>query len=92
MKHLRKAWLPWTAADQFPDREAFNLWLERRLKLFGDLRLLLLAAAAALLVVGYVLDRRPVMLASVLPLALVLGVSVLIGRTEEARDQNNTGS
>lgn len=90
MKHLRKAWLPWTAADDFPNQETFDQWLEHRTKRFHDLRLMFLAIATILLLVGYVLDRRPVMLMSVLPLALVLGLSLLIGKTEEARDLNNT--
>lgn len=90
MEYLRKAWLPWTAADKFPDRETFDQWLRRRLKVFSDLRMLFLAAATVLLLIGYVLDRRPVMLLCVLPLALVLVLSLAVIRTESALGQSNS--
>ena len=84
MEHLRKAWLPWTAADRFDSESAFDQWLGCRLKVFGDLRMILLVAATGLLIVGYVLELRPVMLLSVLPLALMVGLTLAIGKTEEA--------
>ena len=84
MEGLRKTWLPWTAAEQFGSDEAFAQWLDRRLKVFGDLRMLLLVAATGLLIVGYVMELRPVMLLSVLPLAPVLVLTLAISKTEEA--------
>lgn len=89
MEFLKKAWLPWTAADQFDSEEAFTHWLSRRLKVFGDLRMVLLVIATGLLIVGYVVDSRPVMLLAVLPLALVLLVTMAIGKTEEALNRTN---
>ena len=84
MERLRKAWLPWTAADRFDSEPAFGQWLRRRLKVFGDLRIVLLIAATGLLIVGYVMELRPVMLLSVLPLVLMVGLTLAIGKTEEA--------
>lgn len=89
MGDLRKAWMPWTAGDRFSSEEEWGRWLDRRLKVFGDLRMILLVLATGLLIVGYVLDRRPVMVLSVIPLALVLLLSVVIGKTEEALNQRN---
>ena len=83
MEKLRKAWMPWKAADQFSKEESWTQWLQQRLKVFGDLRMLFLVLATGLLIVGYVLDRRPVMLLAVLPLAVVLLLSLAIGKTEE---------
>ena len=84
MERLRKAWLPWTAADRFDSESVFDQWLSRRLKVFGDLRMVLLIAATGLLIVGYVMELRPVMLLSVLPLVLMVGLTLAIGKTEEA--------
>lgn len=84
MEKIRKAWMPWTAAALFPSEEAFGQWLQKRLRRFGDLRMVLLIAATALLLVGYVMDRRPVMLLCVVPLLLMLPLSLAIGKTEQA--------
>ena len=84
MERLRKAWLPWTAADRFDSESVFGQWLSRRLKVFGDLRMILLVMATGLLIVGYVVELRPGMLLSVLPLALGLVVTLAISKTEEA--------
>ena len=81
---FRKHVLPWTAADRFDSEPAFGQWLRRRLKVFGDLRMVLLIAATGLLIVGYVMELRPVMLLSVLPLVLMVGLTLAIGKTEEA--------
>ena len=89
MEGFRKAWLPWTAADRFDSEEAFVQWLTRRLKVFNDLRMLFLVLATGLLIVGYVMELRPVMLLSVLPLALVLLLTLMIGKTEAAGGQTN---
>lgn len=89
MEKLRKLWLPWAAAAQFSSEEEYAAWLSRRLKVFGDIRMLLLVLAAGLLIVGYVLDQRPVMLLTVLPLVLVLLLSLAVGKTETALNQMN---
>ena len=89
MENFREAWMPWTAADRFASEEAFGQWLQRRLKMFGDLRMILLILATGLLIVGYVLEKRPVMLVCVLPLALVLVLTLAIGKTEEVLHQIN---
>ena len=47
MERLRKAWLPWTAADRFDSEPAFGQWLRRRLKVFGDLAAVQADACAA---------------------------------------------
>ena len=84
MEKLRKAWMPWTAAALFPSEEAFGQWLQKQLKRFGDLRMVLLVVATALLLVGYVLDRRPVILLCIVPLLLMLPLSLAISKTEQA--------
>ena len=89
MENLRKAWMPWTAAALFPSEEAFGQWLQKRLKRFGDLRTVLLILATALLLGGYVLEQRPVMLLSILPLLLMLPLSLAISKTEQALTQEN---
>ena len=86
MNNLRKAWMPWTAGDQFPDQETFQQWLNKRLKRFDDLRILALVLAAATLLAGYILDRRPIMLVTILPLAAVLLLTILIHKTEAVRE------
>jgi hypothetical protein len=82
MNALKKAWMPWTAADQFPSEEAFRQFLAKRLKRFDDLRVIALVLAAAFLIVGYVVDLRPIMLLTVLPLTATLLLTVAIGKTE----------
>ncbi len=89
MEKLRKAWMPWTAAALFPSEEAFGKWLQQRLRRFGDLRMVLLILATALLLGGYVLDRRPVMLLCIVPLLLMLPLSLAISKTEQALTQEN---
>ncbi len=89
MENLRKAWMPWTAAALFPSEEAFGQWLQKRLKRFGDLRMVLLVGATALLLIGYVLDLRPVMLLCIVPLLLMLPLSLAISKTEQALTQES---
>ena len=84
MNNLRKTWMPWTAARQFPSDEAFGQWLQKQLKFFGSLRLATLVLAAGFLVVGYVLDRRPILLLTILPLAGTLLLTKAIEKTEAA--------
>ncbi len=87
MEKLRKIWMPWTAAALFPSEEVFQKWLKRRLKVFGDIRMVLLILATALLLGGYVLDRRPVILLCMVPLLLMLPLSLAITKTERAITQ-----
>jgi len=88
---FQKHFLPWTAADRFETDEAFQHWLRKKQKLFTDLRMLFLVAAAIFLIAGYCLDRRPLMILTVIPLALVLLLSVALDRIEGTLDrQNNT--
>ena len=89
MEQLRKAWMPWKTENHFPSQEAWDQWLQRRLKVFGDLRMVFLVLATALLLVGYVIDCRPVMLISVLPLGLVLLLTLAVGKTEETLNRTN---
>ena len=84
MDGFRKAWMPWKAADRFSDTAAYHQWLKQRLKVFGDVRVVSLAAAAVLLLTGYVLELRPVMLATILPLAAVLLLSLIMEKTAAA--------
>ena len=88
MEKLRKAWMPWTAAALFSSEESFGQWLQKRLKRFGDLRAVLLVLATALLLGGYVLNRRPLMLGCILPLVMMLPLSLAIIRTEQAIAQH----
>ena len=90
MEKLRKAWMPWTTAALFPSEEAFGQWLQKRLKRFEDLRTLFLIAATALLLGGYVLDRRPVMLLCIVPLLLMLPLSLAVSKTERAINQTQS--
>ena len=83
MDKLRKAWMPWTAAALFSSEEDFGQWLQKRLKCFGDIRMILLIVATVLLLGGYVLNRRPVMLLCIVPLLLMLPLSIAISRTEQ---------
>ena len=82
MNALKKAWMPWTAADQFPTEDAFRRFLQKRQKRFDDLRLVSLVLAAAFLIAGYVLELRPIMLLTVLPLAATLLLTVAISKIE----------
>lgn len=82
MSLLRKIFLPWDAADCFDTEEAFRRWLQRCVKCYTDLRMLALVIAAACLILGYVMDLRPVMLCTIAPLALVLLFSVQLDKTE----------
>ncbi len=93
MEKLRKAWMPWTAAALFPSDAVFRQWLQKRLKRFDGLRMVLLILATALLLAGYVLDRRPVMLLCIVPLLLMLPLSFAISKTEQAiRQKDETQS
>lgn len=87
MERLLRMWLtPWTAGAWFDDEVAFRQFLARRFRLLERLRMALLVLAAACLLAGMVLDRRPVMLLTTVPLVLVLAVSMAMGRIEAATD------
>lgn len=81
---FRKYYLPWTVEDRFDREDAYQAWLQKRLKRFSDLRIFALILAAAALVLGYVLDQRPIMLVTIAPLILVLLLSHAIEKTEAA--------
>lgn len=83
---LRKFFLPWTAADCFETEAQFQTWLRKRYKGFTDARAVFLVLAAVCLMTGYFLDHRPIMLLTVLPLALVLLSTMALSRTEALMD------
>lgn len=83
---IRKFLLPWTAADCFDSEALFQAWLRQHCKRFADVRAILLVLAAICLMAGYFLNRRPMMLLTILPLALVLLLSMAIGRIETILD------
>lgn len=77
-----KYFLPWTAASLFDTEEQFHDWLRRRCKWFTDVRIIFLLLAVVCLLIGYFLDRRPIMLLTIAPLALVLLLTMGIGKME----------
>ncbi len=84
MSKLRKTWMPWTAADQVSSDEEFQALLDKQLKFFWTLRMVALFPAAICVLGGYLMENRPLMLASVVPLALILLFSKLMDKTEAA--------
>ena len=86
---FRKLFLPWTAADCFPSEDAFFAWLRTCSKRFNDLRMICLFPAAGCLLAGYILDYRPVMLLTILPLVLVLLLSLAMDRIDRALGGQN---
>ena len=87
MERLLRLWLaPWTAGAWFDDEAVFRQFLARRHGLLERLRMALLVPAAACLVIGMVLDHRPMMLLTTVPLVLVLAISLAMGRIEAATD------
>ncbi|MGN0979345.1 MAG: hypothetical protein ACI4PT_03345 [Candidatus Avoscillospira sp.] len=88
---FRKFFLPWTAADCFETEDQFQVWLRKRYKGFTDARAVFLVLAAVCLLTGYFSGRRPIMLLTVLPLALVLLLTMALSKTEALMDgYNNT--
>lgn len=83
MKHLRRFFLPWTAADSFPSQEEFLSWLRKKQRRLENLRIVFLVLAAAVLIAGYVLDRYAILLLTVVPLTAVLLLSLALSRTEQ---------
>ena len=80
---FRKLFLPWTASDQFETQEAFHHWLQRCMDRFNNLRMICLVPAALCLIVGYMMDRRPIMLLTIIPLVLVLLSSIAMDQIEK---------
>ncbi len=79
---VRKLFLPWTAGDCFDSDDAFDAFLRRRHRQFTNARMVFVILAAVLLIAGYFIDRRPVMLAAIAPLLAVLGASMALDRIE----------
>lgn len=86
---FRKHVLPWTAADAFDNDELFQQWLRRKHKAFTDCRIVFVLLASACLLGGYVLEQRPLMLLTIVPLVLMLLISTALDRTEAAMDGQN---
>ena len=80
---FRKLFLPWTAEDCFETEEAFHRWLTAKHKRFTDLRMIFIVLAAIPLIAGYVLDLRPVMLVTIVPLLVVLAASAALDQIEK---------
>lgn len=87
MKQKLRLWFtPWAVPEQFSDAAAYRQYLARRCGRLRSLRMVLLVLAAACLVVGLALDRRPIMLLTTVPLLLVLAVSLAMDRMEAVTD------
>ena len=80
---FRKHFLPWTAGEAFENEEAYQNFLKRKHKLFTDLRMIAIVIAAVPLIIGYVLNLRPIMLVTIVPLILVLALSMALDRVEK---------
>lgn len=90
---FRKLFLPWTMAHQFPCDTDFYAWLGTCSTRFNNLRMICLIPAAILLLVGYMMDNRPIMLLTILPLILVLLLTMALDRIDRTLDgQNNSQS
>ena len=76
---FRKHFLPWAAGDCFDTEEAFRSWLQKKHRLFTNLRMIFIVIAALPLIAGYVLDLRPVMLITIAPLLIVLAAITVGG-------------
>lgn len=87
---VRKYVLPWTSADCFETEAQFQDWLRRRRRSFMDMRSVFLFLAAACLLAGHFLERRPIMLLTILPLVLVLLLTGGIGRMEALLGEQTT--
>ena len=86
---FRKLFLPWTASQCFDTEEAFLSWLAGCQIRFDRWRMICLFPAMICLLAGYFLDRRPIMLLTVIPLLLVLLLSVALDRIEKAMSGHN---
>lgn len=83
---LRKWFLPWTAEYLFSDDRQYQKWLQRRYASMRTARILCLLVAAVCLLVGYFLNRRPIMLLTTVPLLLVLGLTMAMEQMEAVMD------
>ena len=89
---FRKLFLPWTASQCFDSSDAFLSWLAGCQTRFYNWRMICLLPAMICLLAGYVLDRRPIMLLTVIPLMLVLLLSVALDRIEKVLNGQNKKS
>ena len=89
---FRKLFLPWTVSDQFSSAGDYQAWLNIRHKELTDLRIFFLIPSAICLLVGYCMDLRPVMVLTVVPLALVLLISIMLEKTEAVMDGQDNPS
>ena len=80
---FRKNFLPWTAEDCFDSEEAFRSWLAKKHKGLSNLRMLFVVLAAISLIVGYMMDLRPLMLVTIAPLLVVLVASAALDQIEK---------
>ena len=86
---LRKLFLPWTASQCFDSEDAFLSWLAGCQTRFYNWRMVCLLPAMLFLLAGYILDRRPIMLLTVIPLFLVLLLSIGLDRIEKTLNGQN---
>ena len=86
---LRKLFLPWTASQGFDSEDAFLSWLAGCQTRFYNWRMVCLLPAMLFLLAGYILDRRPIMLLTVIPLFLVLLLSIGLDRIEKTLNGQN---
>ena len=86
---FRKRFLPWTASQCFDSEDAFLSWLAGCHTKFNNWRMICLFPAMICLLAGYILDRRPIMLLTVIPLLLVLLLSIGLDRIEKTLNGQN---
>lgn len=86
---LRKWFTPWAASDLFPEETAYAQFLSRRHGQAQSWRVLWLIVAAACLLLGVVLDQRPIQLLTAVPLLLVLACSVAMERMEAVMERQD---
>lgn len=96
---LCKLFAPWRAEEAFDDLDAYFAYLVRYDKVLNAIRVVLFAAAAVLLIVGYAVDdgaggysiaaiaTHPFYLVAVGVLVIALGVSLVIIQNEKQLPQ-----
>lgn len=90
MRDFLRKWLtPWAASDLFSEEAAFAQFLSRRHRSAQSWRMLWLVVAAGCLLLGVVLDRRPIQLLTAVPLLLVLACTVAMERMEAVMDRQD---
>ena len=80
---FRKHILPWTARDCFESEAQFTAWLQKKHKLFSDLRIIFVLIAAVPLIAGYIMDLQPLMLVAIAPLLVILAASAGLDQIEK---------